>query len=247
METLNKVGLDVLEHKRELSNPDYSETIRRALQTAVTNLLSGDIITVDIHDALRNEEMTVDDVRALLNENKELRKSDEELKEEYDKLLQPFFEELLDDNNLDGEQYSRLYAESYVDDEKIKIIQAFEMSEADIGEFFNASDKTLDSMVRPDGFAEKFAIARYGAILRNLLETYDDYDARKKRVLLDDGVEVGITKVYVNRDEGIYGIEKVYHVPIQLLESDNNLEEIQSHIGDLIKEANEYVSIRMVA
>lgn len=247
MEVLNKVGIDVLEYKKELSDESHSKIVKRALHNAVNSLVSGDIITPDIQDAIQNEDVSIDDVRQLILDVPALRKTKEELEEEYQKLLQPLFESLEDEDLMEGEAYAKLYSESHVEDEKVTIIHAFEMTSAFVGEYFGVDGDKLDALVRPEGFAEKFALSRYSAIMKKLLASFDGYNNTKQRVLVDNGLEIAITPVYVNRDEGIYGIEMVHHIPIGLLEDKEQTEVIQEVIREKIKQANDYVDVRMKA
>lgn len=245
MELLNKVGLDVLEHKRELDNPSHSTIVRRALESAVTELLKGDIITTTLHEAIRDKDTPLDEVRALVLNVPNLIKTEQELLEEFDLLRIPFFETVK--KSLSDSSLSRLTSESRVKEGEVQFVLSFEMTKDFVGEYFERDGEQLDAMMRPEGFAEKFAILRFNALVSKYLKKHDTYDDLRKRVSLTDDVEIGATKVFVNKDEELFGVELVYHIPVNELESEETAESILPVLVDSIQEANEFINIRLIA
>lgn len=244
---LNKIGNEVIEYKKELLDNKHSKLVEKALLSSVTDLLSGGIINSDIHDALSDGDTSVEDVRELVLNKSNLTKSFAELKEEYDELRNPFFEKLLDESAITDSELSKLTSESHVSKEEVQFILTFKMTKSFVGEYFEREGEQLDAMMRPEGFAEKFAILRYGALVSKFLKTHKEYDNITKRAILDEKVEVGATKVFVNKDEEIYGVELVYHVPVENLLDEEVSESTLNILKTGLQEANEFINIRTIA
>lgn len=245
MELLNKVGLEVLEHKKELSNTDHSNIIRKALESAVTELLRGEVITTTVHEAIRDTETTLDEVRALVLDVPNLIKTEQELTEEFDVLRIPFFEKV--SSALNDSTLSKLVSESHVKEGEVQLILSFEMTKDFIADYFEREGEQLEAMMRAEGFAEKFAILRFNALVSKLLQKQEYYDDLRKRATLIDNIELGATKVFVNKDEELFGVELVYHIPINELEDKERSEEILPILIKSIRDANEYINIRLIA
>lgn len=247
MEKLNKIGLDVLEYKSELLRDDHSSIVRKALVSAVTDLLSGEIIDHNIHDALRDEDLTVRDVRSLALGSHNLRKTIDELTTEYEAFREPFHAQLTQMDGVNDSSFARISSESHVEAEEFQVILSFEMSKAFISDYFEREGDYLDRMMKADGFAEKFAMLRYGALMLKFLKSQPDYDDDRKRAPIGKGVEIGATKVYFNKDEELYGVELVFHIPVASLEDAEDCEALYPLLESKIKEANEFINIRTIA
>lgn len=247
MELLNKLGIEILEYKTELLNPSHSDLVRRALNTATTTLLSNDVISIAVHDGLRDASMPYEAVKELVLALPDLRKTEAELKSEYDALLAPFHEQVAASHALNDPAFARLTSESHVPLEEVQFILSFEMTKDFIGKYFERTGEELDRMMRPEGFAEKFAILRYGALVSKFLKKQDHYDAATKRSQLEAGVEVGATKVYVNKDEDLYGVELVYHVPIAAVEDPAQQADVLTVLSHSLADANDFMTIRTIA
>lgn len=245
MELLNKVGLDVLEHKKELSNETHSKIVRKALESAVTELLKGEIINTTVHEAIRDADTSYDEVRALILDIPNLVKTEQELKSEFDLLRIPFFEEVKQE--LSQSSLSKLSSESHVKEGEVQFVLSFQMTKDFIAEYFEREGDQLDVMMRPEGFAEKFAILRFNALISKLLKRQANYDDLRKRAILTKDVEIGATKVFVNKDEEMFGVELVYHIPINVLESKDEAEALKPLIIDSIQDAAEFINIRLIA
>lgn len=247
MELLNKLGKEVMQYKVELDDKTHSDIVRKSLLSSVTDLLNGGIIDIDIHDIIRDDTASYKEVENMVLEASNLTKTEDELKEEYDALRVPFFDKLTDAYNLEVGEQSHLYSESHVTQEEIQIILTFKMTKDFIGNYFERSGDQLDVMMRPEGFAEKFAILRYGALVSKFLRSHDNYSDSSKRAILNKGIEIGATKVFVNKDEETYGIEFVYHVPVEnLLDNDMSTSSLDI-AGKSLEEAIEFVKVRTIS
>lgn len=247
MELLNKLGKEVMQYKVELDNQTHSDIVRKSLLSSVTSLLNGGIIDVDIHDVIRDDSATYKEVKKMVLEAPNLTKTEDELKEEYDALRVPFFDKLLEKYELDGEKEASLYSESHVSEEEVQLILTFKMTKDFVGEYFERSGEQLDVMMRPEGFAEKFAILRYGALVSKFLRSHTNYSDENKRAILNKDVEIGATKVFVNKDEETYGVEFVYHLPIDNLLDEEKSDDSLAIIGESLKEAVEFVEVRTLS
>lgn len=247
LERLNKVGVEVLEYKKELMNTKHSSIVQRALVNATTNLLSSEVITMDIHDALRDSDTTVQEVKTLVLEEHNLVKTEEELKVEFESIREPFHEALMRREAIQDASYAKLSSESQVKEDEIQVVLSFEMTKDFMGDYFEKDGDYLDRMMKSDGFAEKFAILRYGALMMKYLKRFETYDDDRKRAALEHNVEVGATKVYVNKDESLYGVELVFHIPVVSLEESDDLTPLLNMLAEHIKDANEFINIRTIA
>lgn len=247
MELLNKLGKEVMQYKVELDNKTHSDIVRKSLLSSTTSLLSNGIIDVDVHDVIKDDEASYEEVREMVLKASNLTKTEDELKGEYDEYRVPFFDKLLESYDLSNDKQSTLSSESYVKGEEIQLILTFKMTKDFIGDYFERSGEQLDVMMRPEGFAEKFAILRYGALVSKFLRGHANYSDENKRAVLDKGIEIGATKVFVNKDEETYGVEFVYHLPIEnLLDEDKSKESLEI-AGKSIEEALEFVKTRTIA
>lgn len=244
MELLNKVGLDVLEHKKELSNSSHSKIVKKALESAVTELLKGDIITTTVHEAIRDVDTSYDEVRSLILDVPNLIKTEQELTGEFDTLRIPFAESIK--KELSDSSLSKLSSESHVREGEIQFILSFQMTKEFIAEYFERDGDQLDVMMRPEGFAEKFAILRFNALISKLLKKQESYDDIRKRAFLTEDVEIGATKVFVNKDEELFGVELVYHIPVNVLESEEQVETLKPKLITSIQDAAEFINIRLI-
>lgn len=244
---LNKLGNEILEYKEELLNNNHSKIVEKALLSSVTDLLSGGIINVDIHDALGDSNSSLEDVRALVLNKPNLTKTTAELKAEYDEYREPFFNKLMESISLSDTEPTRITSESHVSVEEIQIILTFNMTKEFIGDYFEREGEQLNAMMKPEGFAEKFAILRYSALVSKYLKSHEIYSDDTKRAILKNDIEIGGTKVFVNKDEEVYGVELVYHVPVDNLLDDETSENTRELLSKELQEAIEFVNIRTIA
>lgn len=244
---LNKLGNEILEYKEELLNNSHSKIVEKALLSSVTDLLSGGIINVDIHDALGDSNSSIEDVRELVLNKPNLTKTTGELKAEYDEYRLPFFEGLTEDSSLSDTELSKLTSESHVSVEEVQFILTFNMTKDFVGEYFEREGEQLNAMMKPEGFAEKFAILRYSALISKYLKSHEIYNDDKQRAILKNDIEIGGTKVFVNKDEEVYGVELVYHVPVHNLLDDELSKTSKEILKEELQKAIEFINIRTIA
>lgn len=236
-----------MEYKNELMNNKHSDLVKRSLMSSITDLMSGGIITIDVHDVLTDETATVSEVREQVLKTANLIKTEAELREEYDALRKPFFERLTEEYLTSKSGLSNLTSESHVNLEEVQFILSFEMTKEFISNYFEREDEQLEVMMRPEGFAEKFAILRYGALVSKFLKSHDAYDDSIKRAKLKNNIQLGGTKVFINKDEEIYGVELVYHMPVNNLTSEEESSDSLASLGKSIENANEFIHDRTIA
>lgn len=247
MDKLNKLGKEVMEYKNELMNNKHSDLVKRSLMSSITDLMSSGIITIDVHDVLTDETATVSEVREQVLNTANLIKTEAELREEYDALRKPFFERLTNEYSTSKSGLSNLISESHVNLEEVQFILSFKMTKEFISNYFEREDEQLEVMMRPEGFAEKFAILRYGALVSKFLKSHDAYDDSIKRAKLKNNIQLGGTKVFINKDEEIYGVELVYHVPVSNLTNEEESIDSLASLGKSIKDANEFIHDRTIS
>ena len=249
MNKFNKVGLEVLEYKKELSKPNYPELVRKALLSAIDQLQSNEVIDVDVHYSLKDNDVTLDGFKELLLSKSNLVKTSEELFNEYE-----LTREVLD-AKLHGLELFKIEkdlapvtTESKVEEEQIHIISSFKIDSAFAADYFGKSDPAeLDILMKRKGFIERFVVLRYNKMMNDFLSDHDAYDAETGTVEMAEGIYIAASPVFYAPESNSYCAEFMVYVDVQMVEEDSQHDAILEIAENEIRKINDYIRIRTIA
>lgn len=247
---LNKVGMEVLEYKQELLNPDHKDIVRKALVSAITDLMHAEVIDREVFESLKDDEDSEHNTKLLILEKANLCKSTEELIEEYDTLRVPFEEELLERDELQNPKLHPMKTENDIENDEVHLVVDFGFGKDFVSDYFGKDGQQLELLMEDSAFrrvkgsfAGRFLLMRLKKIASDFLKKQEGYNESTGRVELTDNMSVAMTKVYINTDEQVHGIELVAHIEVDALESESYTE-LFKPLEDIILKANEYVEVR---
>jgi len=232
MNKLNELGSQMLEYKSEL-NKDYPSIVINSLLGMVEKLAVDGVIDVDVHYALKEKDVNVDDLFALLMAKEPYVKTQEELMLEYEQ-IRLAVNEILEITDGDNEPIKTI---SSVQNEKIAIIKEFVITEEFIKNYFNIENQNkFDTLMKRKGFVEMFAILRLEKILK---------DFSKEKDLSNLKYETTYSNVFFEVERCIYGIHLLFNVSIENLEDEMDRDSLIHDIKSIISEADEYFEMKM--
>lgn len=233
MDKLNKLGLDVLTYKKELSK-DYPEIVKKSLEQTVNILAENNVIDVDVLYALTDKNTDVNNLNLLLLEKPFCRKTMEELLAEYEDIRILFNEYLgIDDND-----NSEIKTVSNVNEESLLVAKNFMYGSDFAKEYFGISNQqNLKTLMNRQGVFEKFAILRLGKIVKDFIE--------ESCANSEYGFDITFSDVFYENNKECYGIGLIFKIPIEIVEVEESMENISKQIQDLIDNSIKYFNIKM--
>lgn len=241
--------MEVLEYKKELSKKDYPELVRKALLSAIDQLQSNEVIDVDIHYSLKDNDVTLESFKELLLTKPNLVKTVEELFKEYE-----LTREVLD-AKLHALELFRLekdlapvITESKVEEEQIHIVSSFRIDSSFAADYFGKSEPDeLDILMKRKGFIERFVVLRYNKMMNDFLSKHDNYDVDTGTVEMADGILISASPVYYEPESNSYCSEFMIYLDVNLVEEDEQHDAILEIAENEIKKINDYIRIRTIA
>lgn len=249
MNKFNKIGMEILEYKKELTKKDYPELVRNALIGAVDQLQSNEVIDVDVHYSLKDSDISLDNFKELMLTKANLVKTAEELFKEYELTREVLDAKLhaLDLFKLEKD-LAPVITESKVEEEQIHIVSSFRIDSTFAAEYFGKSEPDeLDILMKRKGFVERFVVLRYNKMMNDFLSDHDNYDAETGSVEMAEGVHISASPVYYEPESNSYCSEFMIYVDINLVEEDETHDEILDIAKEEIKKINDYIRIRTIA
>lgn len=249
MNKFNKVGMEVLEYKEELSKRDYPELVRNALLSAIDSLHSNEVIDVDVHYSLKDVEVTLDDFKELLLTKVNLVKTAEELFKEFELTRQVLDAKLreLDLFKLEKD-LAPVMTESRVEDEQIHIVSSFRIDTTFAADYFGKTEPSeLDILMKRKGFVERFVVLRYNKMMTDFLQEHENYDETSGSVEVEEGIFISASPVYYEPESKSYCSEFMIYVNVEMVEDEGEHERILNVAKEEIKRVNDYIRIRTIA
>lgn len=247
MNKFSQFGMEVMEHKKELLNPAYSEIIRKALVSVTDQMQVTGLIDVDVHFALKDGSVNFDDFKELLLAKPGLSKTEEELFAEYEHVREAFDAKIRELPVFKSEKHlAPVTTESKVKDEQIHIISAFRIDDSFVGKYFGKEGAELEKLMKRKGFAERFIVLRYGAMMNEFLMKQEGYSPNVGRAEVAPHVYVSASPVYIDPDEDVYYSEFMIYVDVEHMEEEANHEEILKIVEEMIQKINDYIRIRTI-
>lgn len=229
MNKLNLLGLEIIEYKKELAK-DYSELVKKSLNTSIEILASNDVIDVSTLYALQDNAMNIDPFIKFVYSNSKYLKTKEELTKEYESIRVKV------NNFLEGFGYKEdIYTGSCIEEEVIKISKIFYMNEDFIKKYFyNVTN--IDKVMERKGFAEMFAILRLPKIIKGFL---GDYNYNKEYY------NCKASEVFYEKEVNAYGIYMITDLNIENIEEESSMEAILNDLVETFRALDEYYNERI--
>lgn len=249
MNKFNKIGMEVLEYKRELSKKDYPELVRKALISAIDQLQGNEVIDVDVHYSLKDTDVAIEAFKELLLSKKNMVKSKEELKKEYELTREVLDNKLRNMDLLKMEKdLAPVITESKVDIEQIHIISSFRIDSAFAADYFGKSEPDeLDILMKRKGFVERFVVLRYNKMMNDFLSQHDSFDKETGSAEVEEGIFISASPVYFEPESNSYCSEFMIYVDVETVEDETEHERILAVAEREIKEVNDYIRIRTIS
>lgn len=159
MNKLNKVGLELLEYKKEYLK-DYPLLIVNSLAISLDQMVKAEIIDRNSVDLIKNKDITEGKFMEYLLDSSRYAKSEEELEKEMEDALEEF-KKLVKTDSFDIK--TSVKEELYIFVKKLSIDVEY------IKEYFGLDDSELSTIMDKKGFAEKFAALRMKKVLIEII------------------------------------------------------------------------------
>ena len=235
MKKLKPIGYELINLKKEISNTSYSDTIKRALEISVDQMLEKGFIDLNTQMYIKDTSLSVKDFVNYLHEVETFKKSKEELAIEYEEFISNLSNEIC---NL-GLNKDEFYCSIDLDNNRLKICKVFSLKAEFLKEFFyfeeNSEDEYLDKLMKRKGFVEKFAILRLPRIFFNFIDSCDK----------NHHFELQKTYPYFDSKCNCYSIDLVFDIKIDKMEREDSKNKILNNILPIIDKANKYFDEKM--
>lgn len=234
MQKLNELGIELQSLKNELLKPDYPDLVKKALLLSAENMTKNDIIDVDLHLSLTDDNVDKSDFTKELMAIPSCLKTEAEMFVEFEKIREDLQSAL--DESEDGEQM--LTSQSIVETDQIAFTKTFELNNQWVCNYFGQPTDEVGKLMVRNGFVEKFAVLRLSKILESFLNS-EDYVSH-------DLVDCKATRVFYDVEEGFYGIHLMFYISVDEAENKEHREQILTYIKTIQGNAKEYMDKRMV-
>lgn len=247
MNKFNALGMDMLEYKAQLLNREYPDIVRNSLEFTFDKLCEKLALETDVNLAVKDLDITLEDLKLdLLNREKYI-KTKEELFSEYEVVKGTFVESIKEFNS---ECLNNVEFDSKVDNEEIFVTKKFNIDRDFVKQYFCISEydtpekevEILDKLMKRGGFVEKFAVLRLTKILSGFLESYD-FDNKPfvcdiSGTYYDEKEEDG--------DTGFYAIDFVLKIGITTLEDSSQDKELIEEVSTALNDVSKYYYDRVL-
>ncbi|EMH2710048.1 hypothetical protein SI855_002802 [Clostridioides difficile] len=215
MNKFNKLGDSLLDCKRELLK-DYPEIITNSLIFFVKDMLEKQIIDEDVFELLKNKNINFNDFRNTILFNSNCIKTQEELLEEYESIIQKISE------FLDFER-SDIKASEDIEKEIISLSKAFIIPISFIKNYFDIdSEESFREITKQQGFMHKFAVLRMPKIIAPFIKEGEFFD-------------VVNSDVFFQKEEESYGIFISFNIKLAGFENNKILEDTIGEISNILE------------
>lgn len=235
MKKLKPIAYELINLKTEMMNDEYSQTIKRALEISVDQMLEKKFIDLDTQMYIKDNKYPLEKFKEYLEETDIFKKTIEELELEYEKFIEILKSELVDMGLSNDEFYCKVDLEN----EKIKLCQIFCLKEEFLKDFFyfkgESDDEYLEKLMKRKGFIEKFAILRLPRIFFNFI---DDCDVSSFFTLEK-------TYPYYDSNNHCYSIDLVFDISVDDIENKDDRFNILSEVLEVIYNAKKYFAEKM--
>lgn len=230
MNRINQQGMELIQYKIELSK-NYPEIVKKSLILALEQMLENHIVDLDTYMNIKDETFSTKEFEKYLLTKPKFLKTEEEIFKEFEALRSIL------DKKLEEHQVENLTTESVIDKDVIDITRKFCIDGEFTLNYFGVEEKDLLKLMKSKGFVEKFAVLRLTAIFKSFMK---DISYPK------DLFNVDVSLVYFDKERNGYNIDLTFEVPIEQIESGENLDIICEKINSIRKQAEEYYQLRTV-
>ena len=217
MNKFNQYGETVLEYRAEFLNKEYSKLIHNSLKNTIEEKYEPELASLIKDTGLSDSEF-----KKAISKFKACLKSEEELKEEYQEIIDQLF--------LEGNEYD---SHCNVADETIEVTKEYLLDETFFQKYFDVQDDiTFEKLMKKNGIFEKFAMLRLSKIFKDFIEDIDKRDIH---------FQVKNTSVFFDSIRTVYGIYLDFIIPIDYIEdeeSEFDIAELRNKIKTIIQDAD---------
>lgn len=235
MKKLKPIGYELINLKKEMVNTSYSDTVKRALEISVDQMLEKGFIDLNTQMYIKDNSLSVKDFINYLHDVETFKKTKEELAVEYEEFMSKLSDEICE-LGLDKDEF---YCSIDLDNNKLKICKIFSLKAEFLKDFFyfeeNSEKEYLDKLMKRKGFVEKFAILRLPRIFFNFIDSCDK----------NHNFELQKTYPYFDSKFNCYSIDLVFDMKIDKMEKDEYRRKTLNSILLVINDANKYFEEKM--
>jgi len=231
MNRINQKGTELLGYKSELVK-DYPELVRKSLLLAVEQMVENKVINLGAYEFIQQEDTTIEELRAYLEEHSEFLKSEEEIFAEFE-VIRGRLDELLYERGMND-----LQTESVIDKDVLLVTKKFCIDEVFTMNYFGVEEKDLLKLMKRRGFVEKFSVLRLTAIFKPFMEALD-YPV--------DLFKCDVSLVYYDKEENGYSIDVFFELPIEEVEKEEKIEEMCASIQGIVDQAESHYKERILS
>ena len=215
MNKFNQYGETVLEYRSEFLNKDYSRIIHNSLKNTIEEKYD-----VELSALIKDTNLSENEFKKELSKFNACLKSEEELKEEY--------QEIIDQLLLEGDEYD---SRCNVAEETLEVSKEYILNETFFKKYFDVQDEnTFEKLMKKNGIFEKFAMLRLSKIFKDFIE---DVDKR------DFSFQVQKTQVFFDSDRNVYGIYLDFIIPIEYVDDEEfDIDELRNKVKTIIQDAD---------
>ena len=215
MNRINELGMNLIEYKIELFK-DYPKLVLDSLVLSIEKMLEVKAIDLDTFMLIKDDTVDIDSFKEYLLTKPNFSKTEEQLREEFEKIREKL-NELLISNELENYE-----TESNIDKDIISVSKKYVINEKFAMNYFGVDEKEILKLMKRKEFIEKFAVLRLTKILSEIVSMLD---MSKSRFFKNDS-----SLVYFNEEEEGYCIDLIFEIDIKSIEN-----EIDSQIFEEIK------------
>lgn len=217
MNKFNQYGETVLEYREEFLNTEYPKLVHNSLKTTIEEKYDNDIATL-----IKNTDLSETEFKKELSKIKLCLKTEEELKEEY--------QEIIDQLLLEEDSYD---SRCNVAEETIEVTKEYILDELFFKHYFDVQDDNIfEKLMKKNGIFEKFAMLRLSKIFKDFIQ---DIDERNLKFTVEK------TQVFFDSDRNVYGIYLDFIIPIDYIEDENsgfNIDDLRNKLMTIIQDAD---------
>lgn len=215
MNKFNAYGETVLEYRSEYLNTEYSKLIHNSLKTAIEAKYE-----TELANLIKDTSLTEIEFKKELSKIKSCLKTEEELKEEY--------QEIIDQLLLEGDEYD---SNCNVVEETIEITKEYILDETFFKQYFDVQDEsTFNKLIKKNGIFEKFAMLRLSKIFKDFITDLDKRDLT---------FEVTKSQVFFDSERSVYGIYLDFIIGIEYVDSEEfDVDELRNKIKTTVLDAD---------
>lgn len=238
VQRLSVLGEEILEIKQEvLESTRHSAILQKALNAMVSDMFKQKIFNVDIHHALMNQDMTKDEFYLQLLETSGMKKSNEELEEEF----KAIGNQLIDNPVI--QKGIVVTINPVIEKDRVEVQISFEADEEFTQDYFGVESPDLTKkLLERGGFIERFVVLRFNKIIKDYLKTKEGYSETEDEIEVDYGFLRGTTS-YFDEVKGIYAVD--YVISILIEEVEDRFESVKESVENEMKQAIDYFSNRI--